>query len=174
MGGFFLVLADCIQRTFDHIFQYAGLDGQGLLGAGVGQLGEIVGRHGLDLELRYAALDGGFAVFGRGDGDLTGRHPADHAAEQLCVQHDLAGFLDVGFDGSHDPHFQIVAGQGQLETFGFQQDALQHGDRRTHGDCFGHTIDGCTQQDLITYDVQTDLAPLFSTVRMLFLLGIAS
>ena len=168
MGRFFLVLTDGIQRAFDHIFQHAGLDGQGLFGTGVGQFGEIVGRHGLDLELRHTALDGGLAVFGRGDGDLACGHPADHAAEQLCIQHDLAGFLDVGLNGGHDAHFQVVAGQGQLETFGFQQNTFQHGDGRTHGDCFGHTIDGCTQQDFIAYDVQTEFAPLFSPVLRLF------
>ena len=76
-----------------------------------------------------AALDGGLAVFGRGDGHLTGRHPADHAAEQLCIQHHLAGFLHIGFDGGHDAHFQIVAGQVELEALSFEQNAFQNGDR---------------------------------------------
>ena len=34
-------------------------------------------------------------------------------------------------------------------------------DGRTHGDGFGHTIDGCAQQNFITYDVQTEFSPLF-------------
>ncbi len=51
---------------------------------------------------------------------LTGGHPADHAAEELGIQHDLTGFFDIGFDGGHDAHFQIVAGQGELKTFGLQ------------------------------------------------------
>mgnify|MGYP000317388872 FL=1 len=104
---------------------------------------------------------GGLAVLGREDADLTGGHPADHAAEQLCIQHHLAGFLDIGFDGGHDAHFQIVAGKVELEAFGFQQDTFQHRDGRTHGDGFGHTIDGCAQQNFITYDVQTEFSPLF-------------
>jgi hypothetical protein len=73
----------------------------------------------------------------------------------------LAGFLDIGFDGGHDAHFQIVAGEVELEAFGFQQDTFQHRDGRTHGDGFGHTIDGCAQQNFITYDVQTEFSPLF-------------
>ena len=120
VGGFFLVLTDGVQGAVDHIPQHAGLDGQGLLRAGVGQIREIGSRHGLDLELCHAALDGGLAVIRRHDADLTCRHPADHAAEQFCIQHDLTGFLDVGFDGGHDAHFQIVAGQGELKALGLQ------------------------------------------------------
>ena len=120
MRRFFLVLADSVEGAVDHIAEHAGLDGQGLLGAGVGQLGEIGGRHGLDLELRHPALDGGFAIIGRLDGDLACRHPADHAAEQLGIQHDLTGFFDIGFDGGHDAHFEIVASKGQLEAFCLQ------------------------------------------------------
>ena len=56
----------------------------------------IGSRHGLDLELCHAALDGGLAIIRRHDADLTCRHPADHAAEQFCIQHDLTGFFDVG------------------------------------------------------------------------------
>ena len=99
-------------------------------------------------------------------GMMTGGHPADHAAEQLCIQHHLAGFLDIGFDGGHDAHFQIVAGEVELEAFGFQQDTFQHRDGRTHGDGFGHTIDGCAQQNFITYDVQTEFSPLFSFLML--------
>ena len=128
VSRFFLVLTHGVQGAVDHVPEHAGGDGQGLLGTGVGQVGEVGGGHGLDLEFRHAALDGGLAVVGRQDADLTGGHPADHAAEQFCVQHDLAGFLDVGLDGGHDAHFQVIAGQGQLETFGFQQDAFQHRD----------------------------------------------
>ena len=120
MRRFFFILADGVEGAVDHIAEHAGLDGQGLLGAGVGQLGEIGGRHGLDLELRHAALDGGFAIIGRLDRDLACRHPADHAAEQLGIQHDLTGFFDIGFDGGHDAHFEVVAGEGQLEAFCLQ------------------------------------------------------
>ena len=162
MCRFFLILTDGVQGALDHITEHAGLDVQGLLGPGVGQLGEIGGVHGLDLELCHTALDGGFSVFGRLDVDLAGRHPADHAAEQLGVQHHLAGLFDIGINGGHDAHFQVVAGQGELEAFGFQQDTFQHRDGRTHGDGFGHTIDGCAQQNFVTYDVQTEFSPLFS------------
>ena len=120
MRRFFLVLTDGVQGAVDHVPQHTGLDGQGLFGTGVGQLGEIGGGHGLDLELRHAALDGGLAIIGRLDGDLARWHPADHAAEEFCVQNDLAGFLYIGFDGGHDAHFEVVAGKGQLETFRFQ------------------------------------------------------
>ena len=154
MRRFFLVLTDGIQGALDHIPQGAGGDGQGLLGSGIGQLGEIGGGHRLDLKLGNAALDGGFAVFGRLDGDLTGGHPADHAAEQFCVQHDLTGFLDVGFDGGHDAHFEVVAGEGELKPFGFQQDAFQHRDGGAGGDGLGNTVNGRTQQGLIADDVQ--------------------
>ena len=140
MRRFSLILTDGVQGTVDDIPQHAGLDGQGLFGAGVGQFGEIGGRHGLDLELGDAALDGGLAVVGRLDRNLAGGHPADHAAEQLCVQHDLAGLLDVGFNGGHDAHFKVVAGQSQLKTFGFQQNAFQHRDGGAEGDGFGNAI----------------------------------
>ena len=42
------------------------------------------------------------------------------AAEQLGIQHDLTGFFDIGFDGGHDAHFEVVAGKGQLEAFCLQ------------------------------------------------------
>ena len=159
---FFLVLADGVQGAVDHVLQHAGLDGQGLLGTGVGQLREVGGRHGLDLKLGNTTLDRCFSVLGGGDGDLTGRHPADHAAEQLCVQHDLTGLLDIGLDGGHDAHFQVVAGEGELEALGFQQDAFQHGDGGTHGDGFGYAVDGGAQKNFIAYDVQAEFSPLFS------------
>ena len=162
VGGFFLVLTDSVQGAFDHVPQHAGLDGQGLLRAGVGQIREIGGGHGLDLELCHAALDGGLAVIGSHDADLTCRHPADHAAEQLCIQYDLAGLLDVGFDGGYDAHFQIVAGQGELKTLGLQQNALQHRDGRAHGDSFGNAVDGCTEQRFIADDVQNSISPFFT------------
>ena len=154
MRRFFLVLTDGIQGALDHIPQGAGGDGQGLFGSGVGQFGEIGGGHRLDLKLGDTALDGGLAVFGRLNGDLTSRHPADHAAEQFCVQDDLTGFLDVGFDGGHDAHFEVVAGEGELKPFGFQQDALQYRDGGTGGNGFGNTVNGCTQQRFITDNVQ--------------------
>ena len=162
VGGFFLVLTDGIQGAVDHVPQHAGLDGQGLLRAGVGQIREIGSRHGLDLELCHAALDGGLAVIRRHDADLTCRHPADHAAEQFCIQHDLTGFFDVGFDGGHDAHFQIIAGQGELKALGLQQNALQHRDGRAHGDSFGNAVDGCTEQCFIADDVQNSISPFFT------------
>ena len=161
MRGFFLILTDGVQGALDHITEHAGLDVQGLLGPGVGQLGEIGGVHGLDLELCHTALDGGFSVFGRLDVDLAGRHPADHAAEQLGVQHHLAGLLDIGINGGHDAHFQVVAGQGELEAFGFQQDTLQHRDGGAQGNGFGNAVNGCTQQGLIADDVQLRVSPYF-------------
>ena len=164
MRRFFLILTDGIEGAVDHIAQHTGRDVQGLLGTGVGQLREIGGRHGLDLELGHAALDGGLAVFGRLDRDLTGGHPADHAAEQLGIQHDLAGLLDIGLDGGHDAHFEVVAGQSQLKTFGFQQDAFEHGDGGAEGDGFGNAVDGCAQQGLIADDVQLRVSPYFGFV----------
>jgi len=164
VGRFFLVLAHGVQGAVDHVPQHASGDGQGLLGAGVGQIREVGGSHGLDLKLRHAALDGGFAVVGRQDADLAGRHPADHAAEQLGVQHDLAGFLDIGLDGGHDAHFQVVAGEGELEALGFQQDALQHRDGRPHGDGFGDAVDGGAEKGFIAYNVQNRIAPFFHRV----------
>ena len=165
VGGFFLVLTDGVQGAVNHIPQHAGLDGQGLLRAGVGQIREIGSRHGLDLELCHAALDGGLAIIRRHDADLTCRHPADHAAEQFCIQHDLAGFFDVGFDGGHDAHFQIIACQGELKALGLQQNALQHRDGRAHGDSFGNAVDGCTEQCFIADDVQNSISP-FSHFRL--------
>ena len=161
MRRFFLILTDSVQGALDHITEHAGLDVQGLLGPGVGQLGEIGGVHRLDLELCHTALDGGFSVFGRLDVDLAGRHPADHAAEQLGVQHHLAGLFDIGINGGHDAHFQVVAGQGELEAFGFQQDTLQYRDGGAQGNSFGNAVDGCTQQGLIADDVQLRVSPYF-------------
>ncbi len=43
-GRVFLVLTDGIQGAVDHVPQHAGLDGQGLLRAGVGQIREIGSR----------------------------------------------------------------------------------------------------------------------------------
>ena len=62
MGRFFLVLADGIQGAVDHVPQHAGGDGQGLLGAGIGKLGEVGRGHGLDLKLGNTTLDRGFSV----------------------------------------------------------------------------------------------------------------
>ena len=41
--------------------------------------------------------------------------------------------FDIGINGGHDAHFQIVAGQGELEAFGFQQDTLQYRDGGAQG-----------------------------------------
>ena len=114
------------------------------------------------VKLGNTTLDRGFSVVSGLNGDLAGRHPADHAAEQFCIQHDLTGFFDVGFDGGHDAHFQIIAGQGELKALGLQQNALQHRDGRAHGDSFGNAVDGCTEQCFIADDVQNSISPFFT------------
>ena len=79
----------------------------------------------------------------------------------FSVQHHLAGLFDIGINGGHDAHFQVVAGQGELEAFGFQQDTLQYRDGGAQGNSFGNAVNGCTQQGLIADDVQLRVSPYF-------------
>ena len=86
-----------------HIWMPAGLDGQGLFRSGIGQLREIVGRHGLDLELDYAALDGGLAGLGIGDLDGSVLHTAFFLLFLFCdLRFDLLAHLIGVVHLAHD------------------------------------------------------------------------
>ena len=119
VGGLFVVLADGVKGLFDHVPQGARLEAEGAVRAGVRQVGVIGGAHGQDVELGHTALDGGVAAVAGGDGHLAHGQPAHHVAQQFGREDDLAGFPHVGLDGGGDGHFQVVAGEGELEAVRF-------------------------------------------------------
>ena len=92
--------------------------------AGVRQAGVIACLHSRDLKFGYAALDGHGAVVGKFKLYLTGRHPVNDVAELLGIQHSLTGNQHIALDGGSDTDLHIVAGQRELKTFGFQQNAF--------------------------------------------------
>ena len=153
VGGLFVVLAHGVKGLVDHVPQRAGLDGQSAVRAGVGQIGIIRRAHGQDVELGHTALDGGVAAVAGGDGHFAHRQPAHHVAQQLCREDDLARLPHVGLDGGGDGHFQVVAGEGELEAVRFQEDTFQCRDGRAKGHRPADAVDGGGQKGFVADDV---------------------
>src|SRR5699024_11304366 len=86
-------------------------------------------------------------------------HPADHVVEQLGVQDDVAGLEDVGFDGGDDAQLHVIAGEGEVDTFGFQQNALQGGGGGAGRYGAGDAVDGGAQKGFVADDVQFRFSP---------------
>ena len=119
VSGFFVVLAHGVEGFFDHAPQHTGLDGQGMIGTGGGKVRIIGGAHGKNVKFRHTALNGGVAGFVGVDAHLAAGQTANHITQKLGRQNDLTGLANVGFDGGGDAHFQIIAGQRELEALGF-------------------------------------------------------
>ena len=150
---FFVVLADGVDGLVDHLVQLAGLEGQRGGRAGVRQGGEIVQVQGGQFKFCRTTANFNGAIVVQGQFHLTGRHPANHVAQQLCVQHALAGGAHVGFDGDGDGQFQIVTGEGQAEAVRHHVNSLQRRDGGAERDRPADTVNGIGEKRLFTDNI---------------------
>ena len=154
MCGLLIFHSDRIDGLFDQLAHHRSRNGHGIFGCRVGQAGVIARVHGGNLKLCHAARNNCHTFVIQLHRYGAGRHTADHGAKQLCFQNCLAGYLNIALNVGGDAHFHIVAGQRQLEPFGFQVNALQHGDRRAVGDGAGNAVDRSRQQRFVTFKLQ--------------------
>src|SRR5699024_4680555 len=64
-----------------------------------------------------------------------------------------------GFDGGDDAQLYVIAGEGEVETFGFQQNALQGGGGGAGRYGAGDAVDGGAQKSFVADDVQFRFSP---------------
>ena len=141
MDGAALVVGDGEESLGDHGAQGGLTDIDVALGLNAGQLGELLGIGGQNVELAHAAFDIDHVAVGGKDHDIIG-HLAHDLAEQSGRQNKGTLLLDLGGDGGLNTGLQIIAGELQLIA-GLHQNTLHRSDGTLHGNGAGGDGNGC-------------------------------
>ena len=105
------------------------------LGLHAGQLGELLGIGGQDVELAHAALDVDHIAVGGEDHDVIG-HLTNDLSKQAGREDQGALLLNLGGNGGLNAGLQIIAGQLEL-VCGLHQNTLHGGDGTLDGNGAG-------------------------------------